>query len=87
MPNQPAEKTVTASFTMPEALLAAVKAKARREMTNQSDIIRRALMNSLSLEERAMVQTANELGHYPKNTAESFRLNEKPIRANKLHSP
>ena len=55
MPNQPAEDTVTASMTMPRALLAAVKDKARREMTNQSDIIRRALMNSLSPSERQQV--------------------------------
>lgn len=40
---------------MPADLLATVKAKAKREMTNQSDIIRRALMNYLSAAERAAV--------------------------------
>ena len=55
MPNQPGENTVTASFTMPSSLLLAVKARAKQEMTNQSDILRRALMNSLSPVERVKV--------------------------------
>ena len=76
MANQPAENTVTASFTMPEALLAAVKAKARREMTNQSDIIRRALMNSRSPSERAEVLAANESGHYPAHQPDNLVFSE-----------
>ena len=59
MPNQPAEDTVTASFTMPRALLDTVRSRARREMTNQSDIMRRALMNSLTPTERQQVLESN----------------------------
>ena len=55
MPNQPGQDTVTISFTLPRALNAALEARAAREMTNKSDIIRRALMNHLTPEERANV--------------------------------
>jgi metal-responsive CopG/Arc/MetJ family transcriptional regulator len=56
MPNRPARNTVTASFTLPRELFAALKNEAIREMTNQSNIIRRALMKYLSPEERAVVE-------------------------------
>lgn len=61
MPNQPGPNTVATSFTLPRDLLTAVNAKAKREMTNKSDIIRRALMNYLSPAEQAMVR--HELAH------------------------
>ena len=56
MPNRPAPNTVTASFTLPRELFAALRNQAIREMTNQSNIIRRALMKYLSPEERAAVE-------------------------------
>jgi len=55
MANQPDPNTVATSFTLPRQLFAAVKRKAKKEMTNQSDIVRRALMNYLTPEERATV--------------------------------
>lgn len=56
MPNQPSDKTVSTSFTLPKDLLAAVESLATKEMTNKSDIIRRALMNYLSPAEREEVR-------------------------------
>lgn len=56
MPNQPGENTVATSFTLPRDLLEAVEAHAAKEMTNKSDIIRRALMNYLSPAEREQVR-------------------------------
>jgi Arc/MetJ-type ribon-helix-helix transcriptional regulator len=55
MPNQPKPGTVATSFTLPKDLLDAVEAHAAKEMTNKSDIIRRALMNYLSPAEREYV--------------------------------
>ncbi len=55
MANQPDENTVATSFTLPRQLFAAVKRKAKSELTNQSDIVRRALMNYLPLDERRAV--------------------------------
>lgn len=55
MANQPGENTVATSFTLPRPLYRALKQKATREITNQSDIVRRALMNYLPPEEREMV--------------------------------
>lgn len=56
VPNQPSPNTVATSFTLPVQLLDLVNRKAAGEMTNKSDIIRRALMNYLSPRERAAVQ-------------------------------
>jgi Arc/MetJ-type ribon-helix-helix transcriptional regulator len=55
MPNQPAQATVTISFTLPRALAEAVAREARLAMANKSDIVRRALMAWLSPEERDAV--------------------------------
>jgi Arc/MetJ-type ribon-helix-helix transcriptional regulator len=66
MPNQPKPGTVATSFTLPKDLLDAVEALAAKEMTNKSDIIRRALMNYLSPAEREAVRT------------QSLRAAEKP---------
>lgn len=55
MPNQPGADTVTVSFTLPRALSDAVNARAKREMTNKSDIIRRALLAYVDPAERAQI--------------------------------
>lgn len=55
MPNQPSADTVTVSFTLPKALSDAVNARARRDLTNKSDIIRRALMDYLDPATRAAI--------------------------------
>jgi Arc/MetJ-type ribon-helix-helix transcriptional regulator len=55
MANQPKESTVSTSFTLPRKLFEAVRRHAKSGMTNQSDIVRRALMNYLSPEEREAV--------------------------------
>lgn len=55
MPNQPSAETVTVSFTLPRQLAEAVNQQARLQMTNKSDIIRRALLDYLSPEERAAI--------------------------------
>jgi metal-responsive CopG/Arc/MetJ family transcriptional regulator len=55
MPNQPGADTVTVSFTLPRALSDAVNARAKREMTNKSDIIRRALLAYVDPAEKAQI--------------------------------
>jgi hypothetical protein len=55
MPNQPSPDTVTVSFTLPRPLAEAVNRHAKTEMTNKSDIIRRALLAYLSPSERAVI--------------------------------
>jgi len=55
MPNKPAENTIATSFTLPRGLFSALKRRAKIEMTNQSDIVRRALMNYLPAQDREMV--------------------------------
>jgi Ribbon-helix-helix protein, copG family len=69
MANQPGENTETVSFTLPRALHIALQRKAKKSMANKSDIIRRALMNYLTPEEREAVERAlGSLGDYPKLT-------------------
>lgn len=62
MPNQPAANTVTVSFTLPRELGAVVDRVAKRQMTNKSDIIRRALLAYIPKEEAervlALMETA-----------------------------
>jgi Arc/MetJ-type ribon-helix-helix transcriptional regulator len=65
MANSPSENTVTVSFTMPRSLLAAIQEQARRDLSNQSEVMRRALMNSLTSSERAAV--LREVGAQEKN--------------------
>lgn len=55
MPNQPGQNTKATSFTLPKELLEALERKAKMEMTSQSNIIRRALMEYLPPEERQAV--------------------------------
>jgi len=56
MPNAPDPNTVATSFTLPRQLFAALKKKAKLEMTNQSDIVRRALLNYLPCEEASAIK-------------------------------
>jgi hypothetical protein len=51
MPNQPHAETVTVSFTLPRALADAVAQHALENLTNKSDIIRRALLRYIPAEE------------------------------------
>jgi hypothetical protein len=55
VPNQPADGTVSVSFTLPRILAEAVEKRANIAMTNKSDIIRRALLNYLPENEREWV--------------------------------
>ena len=51
MANSPHPDTVTVSFTLPRDLAAAVDRRARQNLTNKSDIIRRALLAFIPKEE------------------------------------
>jgi metal-responsive CopG/Arc/MetJ family transcriptional regulator len=55
MANSPHPETVTVSFTLPRQLSEAVNAMAKREMTNKSDIIRRAILAYLPSEQTAQI--------------------------------
>jgi metal-responsive CopG/Arc/MetJ family transcriptional regulator len=55
MANSPHPETVTVSFTLPRQLSDAVNAMAKREMTNKSDIIRRAILAYLPSEQSAQI--------------------------------
>jgi Arc/MetJ-type ribon-helix-helix transcriptional regulator len=79
MANQPGENTRSISFTLPRALLEAVEAKVRRKMTNKSEFIRQALMNYLTPEERAIVESQIEADagvRYGTGTSADWALNE-----------
>ena len=55
MANVPHPETVTVSFTLPKALADAVDRLARQNLTNKSDIIRRALLAFLPEDEAAEI--------------------------------
>jgi metal-responsive CopG/Arc/MetJ family transcriptional regulator len=55
MANSPHPETVTVSFTLPRQLSEAVNAMAKREMTNKSDIIRRAILAYLPAGQSAQI--------------------------------
>lgn len=55
MASQPHPNTVTASFTLPRQLAAALDAHAAANLTNKSDIIRRALLDYLGPDEAARI--------------------------------
>jgi len=80
MPNQPDRNTITVSFTLPRHLDDAVEARASREMTNKSDIIRRALRNYLTTFERARIDAemgaTNKTTKYPTSRSSHFEYNE-----------
>jgi hypothetical protein len=60
MPNQPAPQTITVSFTLPRELGAVVDRYAKRQMTNKSDIIRRALLAYIPQEEAERIMVLME---------------------------
>lgn len=55
--NKPHADTVAICFTLPRALLALIERRAASELTNKSDIVRRAMLNYLSPEERAQIRS------------------------------
>lgn len=58
MPNKPASGTVTVSFTLPRMLAEQVELISRRQLTNKSELIRRALMEYLPDDVRLAVENA-----------------------------
>ena len=56
MPNKPDPNTVATSFTLPRPLLCKLDELAAIKMTNKSNVIRDALMNYLTPEQRAWVE-------------------------------
>ena len=58
MANSPHADTVTVSFTMPRSLSDAVERHAKQNLTNKSDIIRRALLAYLPPNEAAEIRGA-----------------------------
>lgn len=56
MPNQRRAGVVNVSFTMPRALADALDQRARMEMTNKSDVVRRAIMAALTDEQREQLR-------------------------------
>lgn len=79
MPNQPSKDTVTVSFTLPRALSKAVNDRAKRDLTNKSDIIRRALMSYLDDDTRASIldMLALEDEHTPAPKVEKPKATKK----------
>lgn len=81
MPNTPAENTVSTSFTLPRELMDALKLRAKSQMTNTSELIRRALMNYLSEDERAAVlrdMGIIESGSYPRGDTGAEIIHDGP---------
>jgi len=60
MSNQPAANTVSMSFTLPRDLAIVVDRMAKRQMTNKSDIIRRALLAYIPKEDADQLFAAIE---------------------------
>ena len=85
MPNQPAQDTITISFTMPRHLDEAVEARAKAEMTNKSDIIRRALKHWLGTEELRPGRP-REIAKYPPIGKGGYEVNEVKTKAASLLS-
>jgi len=56
--NSPHPDTVTVSFTMPREMVAALDRRAKMELTNKSDIIRRALLAYLPSSEAAAIRAS-----------------------------
>jgi metal-responsive CopG/Arc/MetJ family transcriptional regulator len=55
MANQRAKNIVVVSFTMPQTMAALLEQRAAMELTNRSDVVRRAVMAYLSPDERASI--------------------------------
>lgn len=77
VPNQPGKGTASASFTLPKELVVAIERKARSELTNKSDIIRRALMNYLTAGEREEVLREMGIDKYEDINTWNLSLNDK----------
>ena len=58
MPNQRAAGIVNVSFTMPAEMARVLEQRAKRDLTNKSEIVRRAIMAYLPASERAEVMGA-----------------------------
>jgi metal-responsive CopG/Arc/MetJ family transcriptional regulator len=56
MPNKRADGIVNVSFTMPSEMAKALDRRAKMEMTNKSEIVRRAVMAFLSPQEVAQIK-------------------------------
>lgn len=56
MANSPHQDTVTVSFTMPREMAAAIDRRAKMDLTNKSDVIRRALLAYLPASEAAAIR-------------------------------
>lgn len=56
MPNQRGAGIVNVSFTMPGEMAKALERRAKLEMTNKSEIVRRAVMAFLSPQEVAAIK-------------------------------
>ena len=66
VPNSPHSDTVTVSFTLPRGLNEAVLRHAKMNLTNKSDIVRRALLAYLPPEEAAeVIRSAQSKGIIP----------------------
>jgi hypothetical protein len=83
MAGKPYQNTVTISFTLPRVLNDAIKTRARLEMTNASDLIRRALMNYISPQEKsAVIASVGGRGNYV--TASGDIKNNRSVSVKKL---
>jgi len=58
MPNKRAAGIVNVSFTMPASMAEMLESRARRDMTNKSEIVRRAIMGYLSPSETASIMSS-----------------------------
>jgi metal-responsive CopG/Arc/MetJ family transcriptional regulator len=58
MPGQRAEGIVNVSFTMPAEIAAALEKRARHDMTNKSEIVRRAILAYLPPEEASRIRSS-----------------------------
>lgn len=58
MPNQRAAGIVNVSFTMPLRMARALESRARAELTNKSEIVRRAIMAYLPADEVAAIMSS-----------------------------
>jgi len=56
MANSPHADTVTVSFTLPRGMSDAIERLAKQNLTNKSDIIRRALLAYLPSNEAALIR-------------------------------
>lgn len=58
MPNKRADGIINISFTMPAKMAEMLDARAKSELTNKSEIVRRAIMRYLTPEELAAIRSS-----------------------------